>query len=129
MTLLGPATPYVAAGMVALAAFGGLQTWRIGRLKYEANVAAGKIDALQDAKDTSERLRALEGGQADVSYEGLAAACAGRLPITIQAGRTIERIQNAKPNPDGSRPLCDDRCVRSLVGEDQHRDQAGALPQ
>lgn len=127
MTLFGPATPYVAAGMVALAAFGGLQTWRIGRLKYEANVAAAKIDALQDANDASERLRALEGGQAEVSYEGLAAACAGRLPITIQAGRTLERITNAQPNPDGSRGMCDAQCVRELAG--QAEPVAGALPE
>ncbi|GEM_PF-6785529 len=129
----GPVLPYLAgaagAAILATSTFGAVQTWRIGRLKYEANVAAGKISSLQAAKDKSEELRGKESGQADISYEGLAAACAGRIPITIEAGRVIERIQNAKPNPDGSRPLCDAQCVRSLVGEGQYRDQAGALPQ
>ncbi|MBO9710560.1 MAG: hypothetical protein J7521_20355 [Caulobacter sp.] len=123
---LAPIVPYVAGVMIALTAFGAVQTWRIGRLKFEANVAAGEIKALGEAKSASERLRDKEGQGATVSYEGLAVACAGRLPITIQAGRTLERITNAQPNPDGSRGMCDDQCVRELAG--QAEPVAGALP-
>ena len=125
---LAPAIPYVAGAMIALTAFGSVQTWRIGRLKYEANVAAGQIQALGAAKARSEHLRDKEGQGATVSYEGLAAACAARLPIYVQAGRTLERIVNASPNPDGSRGMCLDDCVRSLVGEARPVGGPGTLP-
>ncbi|MBI1682370.1 hypothetical protein [Caulobacter hibisci] len=129
----GPVLPYLAgaagAAILVTSTFGAVQTWRIGRLKYDLNVAAGKLDALQDAKDASERLRALEGQGATVSYDGLAAACAARLPIYVQAGRTLERITNAKPNPDGSRGMCDAQCVRELAGQAGPVGEAGTLPQ
>jgi len=125
---LAPFIGYILAGLLAMTAFGAVQTWRIGRLKYEANVAAGQIKALGDAKQASEDLRDKEGRGATVSYEGLAAACAARLPIYVQAGRTLERIVNAPANPDGSRGLCDAACVRSLVGQAEPVGGSGALP-
>lgn len=125
--ILAPFVGYILAGTLAVSAFAGVQTWRIGRLKYEANVAAGTIKALNDAKDESERLRGKEGQGATVSYEGLAAACAARLPIYVQAGRTLERIVNAKPNPDGSRGMCLDDCVRELVGQAEPESRTGAV--
>lgn len=128
MISLAPVVPYVAGAMIGLTAFGAVQTWRIGRLKYEANVAAGRIKDLGDAKDASERLRDKEGQGATVSYEGLAAACAARLPIYVQAGRTLERIVNAQPNPDGSRGMCLDDCVRELVGQAEPVGGPGAMP-
>lgn len=126
--LLAPFTGYVLAGLLAASAFAGVQTWRIGRLKYEANVAAGTIKALGDAKEASENARGREGKQATISYTSIADACASRLPINVEAGRVIERIQNAKPNPDGSRPLCDAACVRALVGETGPVGQSRPLP-
>ena len=128
MISLAPLVPYVAGAMIGLTAFGAVQTWRIGRLKYEANVAAGQIKALGDAKHASEDLRSKEGRGATVSYEGVAAACAARLPIYVQAGRTLERIVNAPPNPDGSRGLCDAECVRDLVGQAEPEGGSGAVP-
>lgn len=128
MISLAPLVPYVAGAMIGLTALGAVQTWRIGRLKYEANVAAGQIKAMGDAKQASEDLRDKEGQGATVSYEGLAAACAARLPIYVQAGRTLERIVNAQPNPDGSRGMCLDDCVRQLVGQTEPVGGPGALP-
>lgn len=128
MISLAPAVPYVAGALIALTAFGSVQTWRIGRLKHEANVAAGQIKALGESKAESERLRDREGQGATLSYEGLAAACAARLPIYVEAGRTLERIVNAPANPDGSRGLCDADCVRGLVGQARPIGEAGALP-
>lgn len=125
--LIAPLAPYILAASFALAAFGGVQTWRIGRLKYEANVAAGQIKALGDAKQASEDLRDKEGQGATVSYEGLAAACAARLPIYVQAGRTLERIVNAQPSPDGTRGMCLDDCVRELVGQAEPVGGPGAV--
>lgn len=113
--------------MIGLAAFSGVQTWRIGRLKYEINVQAGDLKNLRDAKAASEDLRNKEGKGATVSYEGLAAACAARLPIYVQAGRTLERIVNAPPNPDGSRGLCDAQCLRSLAGQAEPVGQTRAV--
>ncbi|WP_431490979.1 hypothetical protein [Paraburkholderia fungorum] len=128
----GPVLPYLAgvagAAILATSTFGAVQTWRIGRLKYEANVAAGTIKALGDAKEASENARGREGKQATISYTSIADACASRLPINVEAGRVIERIQNAKPNPDGSRPLCDAACVRALVGETGPVGQSRPLP-
>jgi hypothetical protein len=117
--LLSPLAPYIGAAMIALVAFGGVQTWRIGRLKYEANVSAGKLQAMTDAKAKSEELRGREGAQSSVSYEGLAAACAARLPIIIKAGAEAQRITNAKPNPDGSRGMCDRACLMRLAGQSE----------
>lgn len=117
--ILSPLAPYIGGAMIALAAFGGVQTWRIGRLKHDANVAAGKIEALTVAKAESERLRSREGAQSSASYEGLAAACAARLPIIIKAGAEAQRITNAKPNPDGSRGMCDRACLMRLAGQSE----------
>ncbi len=117
-----------APAIAALAGLLWLQTARLDHAKRDLNDARTEIAALSAAKAESERLRAKEGQGATVSYEGLAEACAARLPIYVQAGRTLERIVNAPLNPDGSRGMCDAECLRSLVGEQARPvGQAGAV--
>lgn len=114
----------------AIAALGALlwiQTARLAHAKADLNDARTEIAALSAAKAESERLRDKEGQGATFSYEGLAAACAARLPIYVQAGRTLERIVNAQPNPDGSRGMCDAECVRDLVGQAEPVGGPGAV--
>lgn len=127
--LLAPFVTYILAGTLAVSAFAGVQTWRIGRLKYEANVAAGTITALQASKNASEALRGKESARDTQSFTDLQTLCLSRLSASVGAGRTIERIVNAPANPDGSRGLCDDECLRSIMGEEAGSSgQAGKLP-
>lgn len=114
----------VIAGMIVLAA---IQTKRLDRAKVDLAEARGQVVALNVAKAESERLRSLEGQRDARSYSDMQAACLARTPITIAAGRTIERLVNAPLNADGSRGLCDAQCVRNLVGETGSERQAGTV--
>jgi hypothetical protein len=117
-----------APAIAVLAALLWIQTARLDHARRDINDARVEIAALSASKAESERLRDKEGQGATFSYEGLAAACAARLPIYIQAGRTLERIVNAQPNPDGSRGMCLDDCVRQLVGQAEPVGETRALP-
>lgn len=115
----------VIAGLIILAT---VQTKRLDRAKADLAAARGQVVALSAAKAESERLRGLEGQRDAQSYSDMQAACLARTPITIAAGRTIERLVNAPLNADGSRAMCDASCLRSLVGQTGSDRQAGTLP-
>lgn len=116
----------VIAGIIILAA---IQTKRMDHAKADLAEARIQVAALSAAKAESERLRNVEGQRNATSYSDMQAACLARTPITIAAGRTIERLVNAPLNADGSRGICDSACLRSLVGEAEHDGQTGTLRQ
>lgn len=104
----------VIAGLIVLAT---IQAKRLDHAKADLAEARIQIAALSAAKAESEHLRNIEGRRDATSYSDMQAACLARTPITIAAGRTIERLVNAPLNADGSRGLCDAVCIRSLIGE------------
>jgi len=122
---------YIIGGVILAVAllFGGVQTWRIGRLKHEANVSAGKIVALNNAKAASEAARGLEATDATTAFNALQSACAVSLAEATKRGRLIERIIHAPPNPDGSRGLVSDVSLRALLGQTGSAGVGGSVHQ
>lgn len=127
--LLAPFVGYVVAALILALGFGGVQTWRIGRLKHEANVAAGKIVALNNAKAASEAARGREADAATNSFNALQSACAVSLVEATKRGRLVERIIHAPPNPDGSRGLVSDVSLRALLGQAGSEGSGGSVRQ
>lgn len=125
---LAPLIGHIVAALILALGFGGVQTWRIGRLKHEANVAAGKITALQTAKDESERLRDEEGDAATASFDAQSAACSTNFAAALSRGRLIERAINAPSNPDGSRAIIDASVLRPILGQTGSDRSSDALP-
>jgi hypothetical protein len=126
--ILAPFVGHIAAALILALTFAGVQTWRIGRLKYEANVAAGEIKALQKAKDDSEALRDREGDAATASFDAQTAACSTNFAAALSRGRLIERAINAPSNPDGSRAIIDASVLRPILGQTGSVRSADALP-
>jgi len=125
---LAPFVGHIVAALILAIGFGVVQTWRIGRLKYEASVAAGEIKALQKAKEESEALRDKEGDAATASFDAQTAACSTNFAAALSRGRLIERAINAPSNPDGSRGIIGAGVLRPILGQTGSERNADPLP-
>lgn len=114
MSWLNPFAPYLAAGTLALVVFGGVQTYRIGNLKNDVNVANGKVQALTDANKALSEKREAERHEAQTSYNKLSTTCTADMLASLKTGRLIERITNAPAPSNGTRGRVSASVVRQI---------------
>jgi hypothetical protein len=126
--LLSPLAPYVLIVGVGLAGFAGVQTWRIGNLKYEANVAEGEIKALTAANSILRQKREDERIENQASFNGLSTRCTTDIIASLKTGRLIERITNAPAPRDGTRGRIPASSVREIFGSSEPVGKAGPVP-
>lgn len=113
--LLSPFAPYALGAAVLVVGFAGVQTWRIGNLKNDINIAEGKIQALTKANSLLQTKREDERVEAQGSFNDLSARCTADMLSSLKTGRLIERVINAPAPTNGSRGRISASSVREIL--------------
>lgn len=108
---------YALIASAALAIALGVQTYRIGNLKYKIEQQEKAIASLKAEVKSCNDIRAVENNNAKASYEGLQASCKASVSQALANGRIIERVVYGQKNADGSSVDVDADSLRTLTGQ------------
>jgi hypothetical protein len=116
--MIGVPVTWVAIGGAALLAAGGLQTWRVERLKDDVAAVEKERDAKEALRKASEQARDRESKAATASFEGLQDTCTAGFAAAIGRGQVIERIVQAPAVVNGKRRIIGAGELRATLGQD-----------
>lgn len=117
----------------AVAVFGGVQTWRVDRLKAD-NVKLGEqVKAATETVRLAEALRGQEQTQDKASFAGADQRCDDRVNTAREAGAIIKDIVHAPAftqapayqGPAADRPLVSATQLRGIIGQARDGEAVG----